>query len=1128
METIADRTIEIIIDVNDRTKGKVAGLQEQLDALDKKARSLANRFKAFSTLKYRATLELIDRVTAPASRMNNLLKRLANRAWRISFTVADSALAGIKKIESALLKITSKGWNVALNLKGMAGNKFNNLLSGAALASGVMMPFGAMAGVGFGFANAVQSFADFEKTMSKVQAIRQLSKTSDEMKALTAQAKELGKTTAWTRTQVAEAQYYQALAGWKTPTILAATPHMLNLASAGGTDLKSTSDIVTDAMTAFGINPTETYRNKQGQLVNATEHFIDMFAKIQASSNTDILQAGEAFKYGAPIVGAMFNGKDIQTRMQAVEDAMIMTGLMANAGIKGSSSGTGIKEIFNRIASMNMNAERALKLMHVDYKDDNGDMLMPGEIMRSLSKRVKEGVDPNQLLTFAEEIAGEKIHAQTRRKLNSFIEQTVKNNGKIGSADLMKVLGMIGGSEHMGKLSAVLLGDWDAMAKNLDNVKGTASGMAGTMLDNLAGSFTKLGSAWDNFQQNLMESPSGGLRDFVDALTEIINRADTLFKDGVQFGDIFALIGDGLSRLKNKFLEFDGVGSLLAGGALMAALTKIGLTARNVATSLRGLTRTPSAVNAGQRIGSMNVSAGVVNVNGRLSGGVGGRKVGNQAIIDNYYRTRQNFGQGTPPPATNYFAGAKSAAGGAAAFSAVFGLMDVMNVKAMNAERLANAAPEERTQILKENRQAEWEAGGGMAGSVIGSALGAALGSFAGPIGTMIGGVAGGLIGDYLGRFLGKEGAQHESPATENYYGQKSSVREKMFEGLGMTIPTDDRAERRQLGIARAWNETAKQIKSSADNAEFFNRVNEKHGALSPFANLDSQLAAQEYYRQKATEVPAAPDIFSHAEAGTPTAEQLLTEGQVPVELPPVDTSSWLEDIQTQISEGLSNIPATVSETFSSIPETAGTAFSSLGEIASAALESVTTAFTTSKETSMTAWDEVPGTFGGILSGLGSAAAAAGSAIYSGLTSVIGSIIGEWASGASTIMGIISSISSAAASAGASAGAKISGVIAGVRGHAEGGFITSPELALIGEAGPELVLPLNDPQRTDDLLNQAGLNSGVQVNATFNVNVNSLQEAQAQTEEQIQEFVEKISATLSEKLSDSFYNRCVT
>ena len=1258
---MANRTIEIIVDVRDQTGGKLGGLKKQLDAFDKQAQRVSNRLKSLSMQKYMATLRLIDNVTAPASRINNLLKKIAGGVYQVTMKVNDAALGGIRKIESALQRISGKVYNVAVNVKGGAMNKLNGLMSGAAMGAGMFMPIAGMAGVGFGVANAIQASAGFEKQMSQVQAIRQLSKDSQEMKALTQQAKDLGMTTAWTRQQVGEAMYYQALAGWDTKQILKATPHLLNLASAGGTDLGRTSDIVTDSMTAFGLNATEDYVNKQGKTVNAVEHFADMLAKLQASSNTDISQAGEAFKYSANVIGAMFSGQDISKRMQATEDAMIMTGLMANAGIKGSMAGTSTRAIFTRMASMNRNSYQALRALGVEYQDENGNILMPGEIMRGMSKRFKEGVDPNQLLDFAETIAGEKIHADTRRKLDSFIEQTMKNGGKMSSADMAKMSAMLAGQEAMSGLLAVLMGDWDAMAEKLDNVGGTAEKMSKDMLDNLAGSFTMLGSAWDAFQQDLFTGTAGNsLRGLVDSLTEILTRANKLFQDGIDIGDFGKIAADVIDRLKNKFLELNGVGSLLAGGALVAGLMKIISLSQRAFTALKTITQpgawstvaTKGAAGAGAaagaKVGTMTVSAGVVNVNGKVAGGgaggaggAGGRRVGNTTIIDNYNRTKEHVNAQAAMRSNAIKAGI-----GGAAFAGIFGAFDMMNVRAANAERLAAAAPEERATIIKENRRAEMEAGGGVLGSIVGSAIGAGLGSFAGPLGTAIGGVVGGMLGDVVGRIFGKEVADGtKNPVNESnrWDLNKGSSTDIARSGTDAPEVFDAKVKALSERVVKIWNGTLEEETKVADiggriaqrrraqaetlmeqyqaeqkvltaqrdqtvrwmnmrkniESDIGQAINEQK-FLQGSTNVDffkqqrdqmAELSKQNYGAQFSEMLSNLFSIGKRAEAAELTPEQMAQQAAMergePVTIPaptiePLETSpvdAWfnldeitarVSEIGTSITEGLSvafesasevfaNFGTTITEGLTSAMEGAGEIFNGLGEtigaamdtassMATSALNAIQSAFTSAKDTVQAAWGELPGFFSGVFSGLGGAAEAAGSAIYSGLTSIIGSIIGAWQSAASTISGIISSIASMASSAGSAVGGVVASVIPG---HAEGGFITSPEIAMLGEGGkPELVLPLADKERSLDLLRQAsgvlGLNSesdgysisggnggenssgGITVNVggiSFEVSANSPQELMDGIQGNIQEVADKIAAQLSEALATVHKNQ---
>ena len=668
---MADRTIEIIVDVADKATGNLDGIKAGLLALDKAATRVHNRLRAIGNQKFLATIRLIDRVTEPGGRINSFLKSMATKVYNITMRINDAALGKVKSIEASLMRLVGRAWTIGVNLRDNVSGKIRGVADGMLMGAGAMgAGMAGTAGIGYGIYSGLNSYVDFERQMSRVQAVRGITDKNDPaMIALTNKAKEMGATTEWTRSEAAQAEYYMAMAGWDTDRIIKALPSVMHLASAGGADLATTSDIVTDAMTGFGLKSGEMYINRFGKAVEASEHFADIMAKTVTNSNTNIPQLGESMKYSANVIGAMYSGKDIQTRMRATEDALVMQGLMANAGIKGSMAGTATRAIFSRFGSENRNAYNALRAMGVDFTDANGEVLPIGDVMKSLGKRFKQGVDPNHLLEFAEAISGEKIHADTRRKLNSFIESAQKHGGKLTGADMLKMSSMLAGQEAMSGLMAVLLGDWDALSEKIQTADGSAADMAKTMTDNLWGSLKILGSAWDAFVQDLFEGQAGqGIRGFVDTLTEVISRAQKLFSDGIQIGDFGKIIGDVIGRLKNKFLELDGIGSILAGGALMAGLMKITSTIRRLITyfgqlkaaeigaRLGGATppatggRPPVGVPPGTSVSSMVVNAGSVVVNGRaVAGGGGGYGgVGGVAGVGGGY----GGGGGVPPVAS--------------------------------------------------------------------------------------------------------------------------------------------------------------------------------------------------------------------------------------------------------------------------------------------------------------------------------------------------------------------------------------------------------------------------------------------------------------------------------------------
>jgi len=225
---MADRTIQIIVEINDATGGALGNIQKGLLAMDKVVTRMQNKLRAFAIQKYAATVRLIDRVTQPGNRINSFLKSLASKVYNVTMRVTDSAGSKIRQIEASLMKLAGRAWTIAVNVRDNIKGKLTGLADGMLMGAGTMgVGMLGTAGIGYSAVNAAQSYMNFEQQMSRVQAVRQLDKNSSEMQALTQQAKDLGAETAWTRQQVGEAQYYQALAGWDTEQILKSTPHML-------------------------------------------------------------------------------------------------------------------------------------------------------------------------------------------------------------------------------------------------------------------------------------------------------------------------------------------------------------------------------------------------------------------------------------------------------------------------------------------------------------------------------------------------------------------------------------------------------------------------------------------------------------------------------------------------------------------------------------------------------------------------------------------------------------------------------------------------------------------------------------------------------------------------------------
>lgn len=144
-----------------------------------------------------------------------------------------------------------------------------------------------------------------------------------------------------------------AMAGWKTEDMLNGIDGIMSLAAASGEDLATTSDIVTDALTAFGLQASDS------------GHFADVLAQASANANTNVGMMGESFKYVAPVAGAL---------KYSVEDVSLALGLMANASVKGSMAGTSLKTSLANLAAPTDKMQGAMDKYGISLTKRNGEM----------------------------------------------------------------------------------------------------------------------------------------------------------------------------------------------------------------------------------------------------------------------------------------------------------------------------------------------------------------------------------------------------------------------------------------------------------------------------------------------------------------------------------------------------------------------------------------------------------------------------------------------------------------------------------------------------------------------------------------------------------------------------------
>lgn len=723
-------------------KASASGVSGALDtvqaSMDKTSQSAAKATSGAEKLKsslqgvkgnYSATLSVKDMASSGLSKVKSGLQSVRGKTAAASVHLRDEASAGIAHIKEGLISLTGKTYTAMVNVKQNTGGitglteKAGNAVSG--VASGMLMntsmQMAGAAGIGFGIYDAIKSYADFEKEMSAVKAIS--GATGAEFDMLTEKARQMGADTKFSATESAQAFEYMAMAGWKTDDMMSGIEGVMNLAAASGEDLGRVSDIVTDALTAFGLKASDS------------AHFADVLAAAATSSNTNVGMMGDTFKYVAPLAGAL---------KYDVEDVATAIGVMANSGVKGTEAGTSLRSIFTRLAKPPKDAAKALDALGISIKNSDGTIKPFMQTMEEMRDKFSTLSD-DQKIQYAASIAGQEA--------------------------MSGLLAIMNASE----------GDFEKVANAIDHANGSAEKMAKTRMDNLAGDIELVGGAWDQFVQTIMKGgTASGLRSIVQEIGSIMDLLNDRIKDGLDFGDVFAVAGKGITDLKNKFLEFDGVGSVLAGGALAAGLYKIVGLAKKASSAIGDLMSKRKGGSAGAAGASatrdMVVNAANVVVNGKniAGGGAATSRPGGTVI----------FGpDGKPiksaPPVPSRSLIKEAAAGGAIA--AILAGLDIYTTKQESQEKLAEAAYglESATDNLEQLQQsgaseeqistaqqrvaeakqyqADTQSNADLAmdesaasgiGSVIGAGIGAVL---MGPMGAAVGGFLGSEIGDKLG-----------------------------------------------------------------------------------------------------------------------------------------------------------------------------------------------------------------------------------------------------------------------------------------------------------------------------------------------------------------------------------------
>lgn len=441
----------------------------------------------------------------------------------------------------ASFSIDSSSVDGAMNQIEQSCNKLGSSMmrSGAGLSAAVTAPIVKAA------KEMYTAGTDFEAQMSKVQAIAgldsQIEADAAAIKALTDEALEMGSTTEWTSKQAGEALEYMAMAGWKTDEMLAALPQVMNLATAAGADLGTTSDIVTDAMTAFGLSATDMVKvTKDGieQEVGAVQYFTDILAATSTNANTNVELLGESFKFVAPLAGAYgYSLNDVATAL----------GLMANNGIKGSMAGTSLSRVIQNITKPSDTAAAAMDRLGISLTNSDGSMKSLQEIMGDF--RTAAANNQQDVAKMTEEVS--KLTEQYNSgKLSEEEYEAALSEVNGANSDFLRDIVSITGARGLPGLLAIMNAseeDFNGLANEINNATGATDQMAETMRDNAKGAVTKLKSAIEGLEITLWGLISDTFKGLIEKVTEVVDKFRTM-DEGTQkailkFGALAAAAG---------------------------------------------------------------------------------------------------------------------------------------------------------------------------------------------------------------------------------------------------------------------------------------------------------------------------------------------------------------------------------------------------------------------------------------------------------------------------------------------------------------------------------------------------------------------------------------------------------
>lgn len=534
--------------------------------------------------------EQIDVQKRRVQELNNMLEQSKQRYGENS-TQTQRWQQAVNNAETELNNLQHTLDNMPTSLQ-VVGNKMQEVgsklqsVGDGMKAVGSTMTTKVTAPIVAGLGSAIKVTMDFDAQMSKVAAIS--GATGNDFDALRDKAIEMGDKTKFSASESAEAMEYMAMAGWKTEDMLNGISGVMSLAAASGEELGTTSDIVTDGLTAFGLSAEDS------------SHFADVLAAASANANTNVSMLGESFKYVAPVAGSLG---------YSVEDVSTALGVMANSGIKASQGGTALRTLFTNMAHPTDTMAVAMEKLGISLDDGRGNMKSLAEVMQDLRegfgelKMTEEEYNASfgelnaqfEAGSLSEEEYQDAVSALTDELFGAEgamkAEAAAMLAGKTGMAGLLAIVNST--DEDFTKLSesinhasdsTALLADGsivplsEALASGQEVVQtfnGAAEQMAGVMMDNASGGIDILKSNIQTLAISIGDLLMPTVREIITGLQGFIQKLNSLDDDTkemiVKIGLVAAAVGPVLVVAGTLI---SSIGSIVsAGGTLINGIS---------------------------------------------------------------------------------------------------------------------------------------------------------------------------------------------------------------------------------------------------------------------------------------------------------------------------------------------------------------------------------------------------------------------------------------------------------------------------------------------------------------------------------------------------------------------------